>query len=102
MFGCAGSSLRCGLFSGCGKQGLLPSYGAQASVTAESGLSSGGSRALERSLSSCGARAQLFHIMWNLPKSETEPVCPLWAGRFFTTELSGKLQGILILMLRTY
>ena len=72
IFGCAGSSLLCGLFSGCGKQGLLSSCGAQTSVIAGSGLSSCGSQALEHSFNSCGAWAQLFHIMWNLPKSGTE------------------------------
>ena len=43
----------CGGFSCCGARAL----GAWASVVASRGLSSGGSRALERRLSSCGARA---------------------------------------------
>ena len=72
LFGCAGSSLLCGLSSGCSKQGLLSSYGAQTSVIAESGLRGCSSQALEHSLKSCGAWAQLFHIMWNLPKSGIE------------------------------
>ena len=60
IFGCAGSSLLCGLFSGCGKQGLLSSYGAQTSVIAGSGLSSRGSWTLEHRFSSCGARLRSF------------------------------------------
>ena len=56
----AGATLRCGVrashcggFSCCGAQAL----GMRASVVVASGLSSCGSRALERRLSSCGARA---------------------------------------------
>ena len=30
--------------------------------------------------------------MWDLPRSGIEPVSPALAGRFFTTELAGKLQ----------
>ena len=47
------SSLRCAGFSRCGAWTL----GVQASVVAVRGLSSCGSQALERRLSSCGARA---------------------------------------------
>ena len=39
FFGCAGSSLLCGLFSGCGKQGLLSSCSAWASAVVAHGLS---------------------------------------------------------------
>ena len=56
----SGATVRCGAqashcrgFSCCGAQAL----GAQASVVVARGLSSCGSRALERRLSSCGARA---------------------------------------------
>ena len=41
--------------------------GVQASVVVARGLSSCGSRALECRLSSCGARAQLLHGMWDPP-----------------------------------
>ena len=47
IFGCAGSLLLCGLFSGCGEQGLLSSHGAQASRY--SGLFCCGSPALGHS-----------------------------------------------------
>ena len=30
------------------------------------------------------------HGMWDLPRLETEPVSPVWAGRFLTTGLPGK------------
>ena len=49
-------------------------------------LSSCGSRALEHRLSSCGPRAQLLCGMWDLSRSEIEPVSPALAGGFFTTE----------------
>ena len=56
----SGSTLRCGLrashcsgFSCCGARAL----GVRASVVVAHGLSSCGSRALERRLSSCGTRA---------------------------------------------
>ena len=47
-------------------------------------------RALEHGLSSCGTQAQLLWDMWDLPGPGIEPVSPASAGRFFTTELSGK------------
>ena len=54
------------------------------------GFSSCGSRALERRLSSCDARAQLLHGMWDLPGPGLEPVFPALAGRFLTTVPPGK------------
>ena len=36
-------------------------------------------------LSSCGALAQLFHSMWDLPGPGLEPVSPALTGRFLTT-----------------
>ena len=48
------------------------------------------SRALGHRLGSCGAWAQLFHGMWDLPRSGIEPMSPALAGRFFTTEPPGK------------
>ena len=70
MFGCAGSSLLCRLFSSCTKWGLLSSCCAQASCgsgftccTAQApgraGFSACGCQALEHRLSSCGTLAQL-------------------------------------------
>ena len=48
------------------------------------GFSGCASRAVEHRLGSCGARAQLLHRMWDLPRSGIKPVCS--AGRLFTTE----------------
>ena len=50
---CSVQASHCSGFSCCGAQAL----GVHASVVAARGLSSCGSRALERRLSSCGARA---------------------------------------------
>ena len=79
LFGCARSFLLPGLFSSCGQRGLLSSFGVwtslaaehglwstRASVVATSGLSSCGSRTVERRLSSCGAPAWLAHSVWGL------------------------------------
>ena len=74
---CAGFSLRWLL--------LLRSTGSR-----RVGFSSCGSRTLERSLSSCGSRAQLLHGMWDLPRPGLEPVSPAFAGRFLTTAPPGK------------
>ena len=68
IFGCAGSSLLCGFFSSCSKQGRLPGVvaslvvgqrleGSQASVIAAHELSSCCSRALEHRLNSYDVRA---------------------------------------------
>ena len=73
---CAGFSLRWLL--------LLRSTGSSCA-----GFSSCGSRALERRLSSCGARAQLLRGMWDLPGPGLEPVSPALAG-FLTTAPPGK------------
>ena len=85
-------------FSSCGEQGILfvavrrllvavaslcrraQALGAQASVVVARSLSSYGSLALERRLSSCGAQDQLLRGMWDLPGPVLEPVCPALAG----------------------
>ena len=107
-------------FSSCGWRGLLFvavrglliavasrcgawALGARASVVAAGGLSSCdmravectgcsscGARALECRLSSCGARAQLLHGMWDLLGPGIKPVFPALAGRFLTTAPPGK------------
>ena len=89
----AGATLRCGAWAShcggffcCGAWAL----GAGASVVVARGLSSCGSRALERRLSSCGAWAQLLCVMWDLPGPGLEPVSPALAGRFLTTVPPGK------------
>ena len=65
--------------------------GAWASVVAAHELSSCGSWALEHSLSSRGAQAQLLLSMWDLSRSGIKPRSPALAGGFFTTEPPGKL-----------
>jgi len=68
MFGCARSSLPGGLFSSCGKQGLLSSCDAwsshcsgfsccRAQALDGAGFSKCGSQAVEHRLSSCGTQA---------------------------------------------
>ena len=54
------------------------------------GFSSCGSPALERRLSSCGARAQLLRGMWDPPGPGLEPASPALAGRPSTTAPPGK------------
>ena len=53
-------------------------------------FSSCGLRALERRLSSCGARALLLRGMWDLPGPGQKPVSPALAGGFSTTAPPGK------------
>ena len=71
--------------------GLL---GLWASAVAARGLSSCGERALERSLSSCGALALLLRGMWDLPGPGLEPMSPALAGGFLTTAPPGKSRMI--------
>ena len=106
----ASLGLRCcaRAFSSCGERGLLfvavrGLLIVVASLIAEHGLqerrlqqlwctgfSSCGSWALERRLSSCGARAQLLRGMWDLPTPGLEPVSPALAGGILTTAPPGK------------
>ena len=53
-------------------------------------FSSCGSRALEHRLSNCGAWAQLFRGMRDLPGSGIELMSPALTGGFFTTEPPGR------------
>ena len=97
---CGAQASHCSGFS-CGARAL----GTRASVVVahglsscsvwalgHSGFSSCGARALERSLSSCGAQAQLLRGMWDLPRPGIKPVSPALAGRFLTTVTQGKSQ----------
>ena len=89
----AGATLCCG--ARASHRGGLPCCGAQApgaraSVVVAHGLSSCGSRAPERRLSSCGARAQLLRSMWDPPGSGLEPASPALAGGLATTAPPGK------------
>ena len=79
-------SFHCGGFSCCGAQAL----GSQVSVVVAHGLSSCGSRALERRLSSCGTRALLLRSMWDLPRPGLKPMSPALASGFLTTAPPGK------------
>ena len=83
---CVARASHCSGFSCCGVWAL----GTRASVVVAHGLSSWGSRALERRLSSCAARAQLPHGMWDLPRPGLKPVSPALAGGFLTTAPPGK------------
>ena len=88
----------CGLFSVCGKWGLLCSCSVRASRSSGFswcsaralrcvGFGSCGPRALERRLSSCGKQAESLQGMGDLPRSGIEPLSPTLASGFFTTEL---------------
>ena len=83
---CSARASHCGGFSCCGARAL----GARASVVVAHRLTSCGMQALERRLSSCGARAQLLRDMWDLPGPGLEPVFPALAGGFLTTAPPGK------------
>ena len=97
----------CRLFSSCGERGLLSSCSAWASHC--SGFSCCGAQALRGVDSRCSTWAQYLQLLgsraqtqqlWcmglvvprHVGSSQTrvEPVSPAMAGRFFTTELSGK------------
>ena len=64
------------------------------------GLSSCGSQALERRLSSCGSRVQLLRGMWDLPGPGIEPVSSALAGGFLTTAPPGK--SYMVFLMRNY
>lgn len=49
-----------------------------------SGFSRCGAQALEPSLSSCGARAYLLRVMWDLLGPRIEPLFPALQGGFMT------------------
>ena len=89
------------LYSSFGEQGLLSSCSVQAShcggfsccraqALGHTGFCSCGTRALECSLSSCGAWAQLFHNMQDYRGSGIKPMSLALAGGFFATEPPGK------------
>ena len=98
IFGCTGSycarafSSNCSgwAFSRCDKQGLLFSCGVWASHCG--GFSCCGVRFQVRGLRSCGARAQLPHSMWNVPRPGVEPVSSALAGRFLNSWTTREVQ----------
>lgn len=53
-------------------------------------FSSFSSRALEYRLNSCCAQVQFLCSIWDLPRSEIEPMSPGLAGGFFSTKPPGK------------
>ena len=78
------SGARASCLDSCGaRASCLDSSGARASC-----LDSFGARA--SFLNSFGARASFLRVTWDLPRSGTEPVSPVLAGGFFTTEPPGK------------
>ena len=90
-------------FSSCGEWGLLfvavcGLLIAVASPVAEHSLQAHGLQQLWHvgsvlvacRLSSCGARAQLLHSMWDHPRPGLKPVSPALVGRFLTTAPPGK------------
>ena len=101
--GCAGSSLRHGLFSNCRGPGLLSRCGVQASprngfscfgarALGCMGFSSCSSRALGLQLNSCSVPARLLQGMWDPPRLGIKLTSPALAGGFFTTGPPGKSQ----------
>ena len=62
----------------------------QSTGSRHTGFSSCGSQALERRLSSCGARAQLPRGTWDLPGPGLKPVSPALADGFLTIAPPGK------------
>ena len=78
---CGARASHCSGFSCCGAWAV----GVRASVVVARGLSSCGSLALERRVSSCGAQAYLLRGMWDLPGLGLKPVSPALAGGFLTT-----------------
>ena len=95
IFGCAGSSLLCGLFSSCGKRGLLSGCGTRASYCVASlvaqyklqgtWVSVVVACGLEQRIHSCGTRAQLLCGMWDLPRQGkgSNPCLLHWQADFF-------------------
>ena len=95
-------------FSSCSKWGLLFAVRGlligwlllwQSTGSRHTGFSSCGSRALDHRLSSCGARAELLHGMWDLLRPGLRPTSPALAGRFLTTAPPGK-PWTMVLMLK--
>ena len=87
-------------FSSCNEQGLLFVAACRASHcrgfcsmgSRLVGFSSCNTQALDHRLLSYVAWAYLLHSMRNLPRQGTEPVSPVLAGRFLSTEPPGKSQ----------
>ena len=100
FFSCAGSSLLRGLFSCCGKWGLLSSWSVRAfqgsgfsdcgpQALEHEGFSSRGTWTLEHRLNSCATWTLLLHSMSIFP--DQGPSLCLQHWQFFPSELPGKL-----------
>ena len=97
VFGCATSSLVCGLFS---SYGMWASHCDGFFCWGDTGsmrlgllaceLSICGSQAREHSLNNNCAWVYLLFGMWDLPRSGIEPLSPALAARFSSTEPPGK------------
>ena len=81
-------------FSSCGERGPLFIAVRRPLTVAASLVAEHGPQTLR--LSSCGARAQLLHGMWDLPRPGLEPVSPALAGRLPITAPPGKPSYILL------
>ena len=79
IFGCAGSSLLCGVFFSCREQGLFSVCGAWPSHC--SGFSRCGARALQHRINSRGAWTQLLCGVWGPPGPRIKPSCVSCIGR---------------------
>ena len=97
IYGCAGCSLLCRVFSSCAQWGLIfivvralliaVALLLWSTGSRYTGFSSGSSWALEHSLST---QAYSLRSMTDHPGSGIKPMFPELAGRFFTTEPPGK------------
>ena len=95
VFGCAGSSLLCGLSSSCSKRGcsLVVVHGLLTAVDSllEHGLQAQGLQQLQSIGSIVVETAQMLRDMWDLPGSGIEPTSPALAGGLFTMSHQGSL-----------
>ena len=88
------------LFSSCSQPGPFSSCGVRASHSG--GFSCCGAKAQGRSgFSSCGSwavehRLNCSAFTWDPSRSGTEPVSPVLAGSFSTTEASGKPNNVIL------
>ena len=100
-----GLHYRVGLFCSCGKwgppsgcSGFSP-CGAQTLKT--HGLPWFQRPALESRLQGCGAQAQWFHGVWDLPRPRIEPASPAQAGGFFFTPEPREKPSFQLLIVQT-
>ena len=76
----------CWVFVAASGPSLAVASGGCSLVAVHGLLTAVASPAAKHRLSSCGPWAQLLQGMWDLPRLGIEPVSPVLAGRFLTTE----------------